>query len=102
MAVPDTPDPEVTITATAHLARLTQHLMPYGLHARISTTRRGRPQLVVVNPDAPALSEIVYTAPQEGTWWFWWSWSARIAPAEETDTAARRIAHVLSPAVRRS
>ncbi|MEV8633858.1 hypothetical protein AB0395_19580 [Streptosporangium sp. NPDC051023] len=99
---PDTPDTEVTITATAHLARLTEHLMRYGLHSRVRVTRHGCPQLVIVNPDAPALSEIVYAAPQEGTWWFWWSWSERISSTDETGVAARRIGCVLSSAVRRN
>ncbi|GAA3135553.1 hypothetical protein [Streptosporangium carneum] len=101
MAVPDVPDPEVTITATAHLARLTERLMRHGLHTRIRTSRRGSLQLVVLSPDAPALSEIVYAAPQEGTWWFWWSWSERIASVDETDVAAQRIGYVVSSAVRR-
>lgn len=94
----DTPAPDPEATATAHLTRLTEHLTHHGLHARVRLTRRGCPQLIVVNPDIPVLTENVYAAPQKGTWWYWWSWTEKIAPADQPDAAANRIGHVLTPA----
>lgn len=92
-----TPDVDPRATATAHLLHLIKHLTRDGLSARIHVDRHGHPQAIVVNPDAPALSEDVSAAPQEGTWWYWWSWSEKIAPVDEVDAAAARICHVLTP-----
>ncbi|OUC97060.1 hypothetical protein [Streptosporangium minutum] len=93
MAVTD----DTGIPATVHLTRLTERLKEDGLHARVRVASRRPPELIVVNPDAPALSEIVYTAPQEGTWWYWWSWHEKIGPVAEADVVARKIHHVLTP-----
>ncbi|WP_037935868.1 hypothetical protein [Streptosporangium roseum] len=93
MAVTDDTD----TTATAHLTRLIERLNEHGLHARVRVASRRLPALAVVNPDAPALSEIVYAAPQEGTWWYWWSWHEKIAPVAESDAVVRKIRHVLTP-----
>ncbi|MFD8560402.1 hypothetical protein ACFV1N_24260 [Streptosporangium canum] len=84
-------------TATAHLTRLIERLNEHGLHARVRVASRHLPALAVVNPDAPALSEIVYAAPQEGTWWYWWSWHEKIALVAEADAVVRKIRHVLTP-----
>jgi hypothetical protein len=52
----------------------------------------------VAHQSVPQLSETVYAAPAEdGTWWFWWSWGDRIAPVRELETAAFKIAYVLTP-----
>ncbi|MDP9846856.1 hypothetical protein [Streptosporangium lutulentum] len=58
---------------------------------------RRLPELVVVNPDASALSESIHALPEKGTWWFLWSWNEKIAPVAETDAVAARIRHVLTP-----
>ena len=44
------------------------------------------------------LSETVYAGPAgDGTWWFWWSWGDQIAPVSDAQTAAFKIAYVLTP-----
>jgi hypothetical protein len=41
----------------------------------------------------------VYAAPDgAGTWWIWWSWEDQIAALDDIDTAAFKIAYVLTPA----
>jgi hypothetical protein len=35
--------------------------------------------------------EFIYVAPEDGVWWFRWSWLERIAPAVEVSIAANRI-----------
>jgi hypothetical protein len=53
--------------------------------------------LSVVNRGLPQLSEHVYAAPSEdGSWWFWWSWADRLAPIDDVDAAAFKIAYVLT------
>ncbi|WP_406318854.1 hypothetical protein OHA77_15955 [Streptosporangium sp. NBC_01639] len=99
MAVTDNTDDTGTAQiAIIHLTHLTERLREHGLRVRVASRRP--PKLAVDNPDAPALSENVHAAPEEGTWWFWWSWNEKIAPVAEADDAARRIRHVLTPAVR--
>ena len=64
------------------------HAIQGGKHPCISVARRSAPQL----------SETVYTAPAaDGGWWFWWSWADRIAPVSEVESAAFKIAYVLTP-----
>jgi hypothetical protein len=54
--------------------------------------------LSVVNRSVPQLSETVYIAPaDDGSWWFWWSWADRLAPINDVDAAAFKIAYVLTP-----
>lgn len=56
------------------------------------------PSVSVVNRSVPQLSESVYAAPSEdGSWWFWWSWADRLAPIDDVDAAAFKIAYVLTP-----
>jgi hypothetical protein len=98
MAVTDDPGIATSaITATAHLTLLAEHLRELGLLSRVHVASRPLPELVVVNPDASALTEIIYALPEKGTWWFLWSWNERIAPVAETDAVAARIHHVLTP-----
>jgi hypothetical protein len=85
------------ITATAHLALLAERLQELGLHSRVRVTSRRPPELIVVNPDAPVLTENIYAAPEKGIWWFLWSWNEKIAPVAEADAVAARIHHVLTP-----
>jgi hypothetical protein len=56
------------ITATAHLTLLAEHLRELGLLSRIHVASRRLPELVVVNPDAFALAEIIYALPEKGAW----------------------------------
>ncbi len=52
----------------------------------------------VVNRSVAQLSETVYAAPAaDGLWWLWWSWADRIAPVSDIETAAFKIAYVLTP-----
>ncbi|MFF5206360.1 hypothetical protein [Streptosporangium sp. NPDC000396] len=92
-----TDDAETATTATAHLTHLAGLLNRHGLQAHVQVAYRRLPHLVATNPDASALSENIYAAPQEGTWWFWWSWNEKIAPVAEADAVAVRIRHVLTP-----
>jgi hypothetical protein len=64
------------------------HVVPGGRYASVT----------VVNRSLPQLSEAVYAAPSEdGSWWFWWSWADRLAPIDDVDAAAFKIAYVLTP-----
>ena len=51
----------------------------------------------VVSPSVPKLTERVYVAQVDGLWWFWWSWHDRIAPVQDVEAAAFKIAYVLTP-----
>jgi hypothetical protein len=64
------------------------HVVQDGRYASVS----------VINRSVPQLSENVYIAPAEdGSWWFWWSWADRLAPIDDVDAAAFKIAYVLTP-----
>jgi uncharacterized protein with LGFP repeats len=79
------------------LGVLAVNLRGRGFTAQV--TRAGKRGCVgVASQSVPQLSETVYAAPaDDGTWWFWWSWGDRIAPVGEVDTAAFKIAYVLTP-----
>jgi hypothetical protein len=83
--------------AAMQLGVLAVNLRARGFTAQV--TRAGRRECVgVANQSVPQLSETVYAAPaDDGTWWFWWSWADRIAPVSEVETAAFKIAYVLTP-----
>ncbi|MEV6981969.1 hypothetical protein AB0M95_12015 [Sphaerisporangium sp. NPDC051017] len=85
------------VTAVAHLQALGDSLQARGLHARVGETSGGIPQLIVVSTAVPTLSEVVFAAQGEGTWWFWWPWAERIAPVHELPTAVARVCGVLTP-----
>ena len=79
------------------LDQLGPALIGYRLTASLVTPAGRVPSLRVVNPEAPALAEDVYAGCcEDGSWWFWWSWAERIAPASDLAAAAARIAHVLA------
>jgi hypothetical protein len=84
-------------TAGAHLEALAGQLGRAGLCARI-THPIGRPAtLHVLNPDQPDLEErVVIDRCENGTWWFWWAWAERIAPAGQMADAAESIRRVVS------
>jgi hypothetical protein len=54
--------------------------------------------LSVVAPAARGFSETVSAGPaDDGAWWFWWSWGVQIALISDVETAAFKIAYVLTP-----
>jgi hypothetical protein len=79
------------------LGALAVNLRARGFTAQV--TRAGTCECVnVASQSVPQLSETVSAAPaDDGTWWFWWSWGDRIAPVGELETAAFKIAYVLTP-----
>jgi len=88
---------EAAREAAMQLGVLAVNLRGRGFTARV--TRAGTRGCVgVVSQSVPQLSETVYAAPaDDGRWWFWWSWGDRIAPVRELETAAFKIAYVLTP-----
>jgi hypothetical protein len=78
------------------LGELAGALASYGLSARLVAPFGRLPNLYVLNPVVPRLSEHVYAAPDpEGTGWFWWPWAERIAPDSDVAAAAAVVARVL-------
>lgn len=58
----------------------------------------GRARVSVAHRSVSQLSEYIYAAPtRDGRCWFWWSWGDRIAQITEVETAAFKIAYVLTP-----
>lgn len=83
--------------ATGQLGMLAGNLIGRGFTAHIDQPGK-YPCVRVAHGSVPQMSETVYAAPaDEGTWWFWWSWADRIAPIGEVETAAFKIAYVLTP-----
>lgn len=90
-------DADAAERAAAQLGALAENLEARGFTAHV-TQAGGRACAGVANRSVPQLSETVHAAPAEdGTWWFWWSWADRIAPVSEVETAAFKIAYVLTP-----
>ncbi|MFC7383840.1 hypothetical protein [Sphaerisporangium rhizosphaerae] len=87
-------------TAADHLRRLGDLLRARGLHVRVGETRGGVPQLIVVSTSVPTLSEVIFAARAEESWWFWWAWAERIAPVDDPQTAATHVCQALRPAPR--
>ena len=57
------------------------------------------PRVRVQNRSISQLSDTVYAAPAaDGSWWLWWSWADQLAPIDDVDAAAFKIAYVLTPA----
>lgn len=83
--------------AAAQLGALADNLAGRGFSAHL--TQAGQhPCLAVASQSVPQLSETVCAAPApDGGWWFWWSWADRIAPVSEVESAAFKIAYVLTP-----
>jgi hypothetical protein len=55
-------------------------------------------RVLVQNRAVSQLSDAVYAAPAEdGAWWLWWSWADQLAPIDEIESAAFKIAYVLTP-----
>jgi hypothetical protein len=84
-------------TATERLHDLAASLDVRGFSARVLVTGENL-RLWVQNRSIQQLSDAVYAAPAEdGSWWLWWSWADQLAPIDEIDTAAFKIAYVLTP-----
>jgi hypothetical protein len=83
-------------TARSHLEPLAEALSQRGFLARVTRIGDGPSFVEVTNPDAPDLAESIFAAQTGPEWWFWWSWAERIAPAQEIEFTAGRIAHVLA------
>ena len=95
-------DAQVNDTRTAadqakgQLGALAENLRSRGFSARV--TQAGRYGCVrVASLAVPQLAETIYLARADDAWWFWWSWADRIAKASDIETAAFKIAYVLTP-----
>jgi hypothetical protein len=83
--------------ATVYLDKLAEELTNRGLEAWLMAPPGRVPSVYITNPRARALEENVYVSQgKDGLCWFWWSWAERIAPADDLDAAAEKIARVLS------
>jgi hypothetical protein len=78
-------------TERADLDRLAAELGRRGFQATLQTSEGGGPGLLVRNPRASVLAEMVYA--DGGT--FRWSWDEPIAGCDEVSTAAGILARVL-------
>ncbi|GII91505.1 hypothetical protein [Sinosporangium siamense] len=85
----------MTAEAVDHLQRLAMQLEAHSFKVELKSRTGLFPQLHVVNPAAPSVTEDVLACEDEGEWWFWLSWAGRIGQAEDVTTAAERIASVL-------
>jgi hypothetical protein len=86
------------LTAAAkQLDDLAAELDRRGFSARVLASN-GKLRVWVQNRLVSQLSEAVYAAPDgEGAWWLWWSWADQLAPIDDVDAVAVKIAHVLTP-----
>jgi len=83
--------------AARQLEALAKDLEVQGFAAQVVNTG-GYAGVSVTHRAVSQLSETVYAAPAGyGTWWFWWSWADQIAPVSDVQTAAFKIAYVLTP-----
>jgi hypothetical protein len=88
-----------TAETIGRLDALAGELAACGWTSVVQTPRGKLPRLHARNPDpeAAALSEIVFALPHtDGTWGYWWPWREPIA--EEAADAAAVIVRVLRPA----
>jgi hypothetical protein len=92
------PNASVPGTARSYLEPLAEALSKRGLLVSVTRIGDGPSFVEVVNRDAAHLAESIFAAQTGGEWWFWWSWAERIAPAQEIEFTAGRIAHVLASA----
>jgi hypothetical protein len=90
------PNPSIPGTTRRHLERLAEALSERGLLASVTRIGDGPSFVDAINRDAPDLAESIFVAQADGQWWFWWSWAERIAPTQEIEHTADRIAHVLA------
>ena len=87
---------DVTREVAEQLDALAENLRGRGFSAHV--TRANRYACVnVANVAVPQLAETIYVADADGALWFWWSWADRITRISEVETAAFKIAYVLTP-----
>jgi hypothetical protein len=83
--------------AAGQLEALVKDLEPRGFTVRLVNSG-GQMGIRVAHRVVSQLCETVYAAPAgDGTLWFWWSWADPIAPVRDVQTAAFKIAYVLTP-----
>lgn len=83
--------------AAAQLEKLARELAGQSFETSI-TNKHGTPNLRVVRPEQRRLHEIITIGTTDDReWWFWWSWGDRIARVTDIETAAFKIAYVLTP-----
>jgi hypothetical protein len=88
---------DVSREAAGQLEALTKELEARGFAARLVNSG-GHMGIRVAHRVVSQLSETVYAGPAgDGTWWLWWSWGDQIAPVGDVQTAAFKIAYVLTP-----
>jgi hypothetical protein len=91
-------DQTAVTEAADRLRDLAANLGHRGFSARTLVTDNSL-RLWVQHRSISQLSDTVYAAPAEdGSWWLWWSWADQLAPINEVDEAAVKIAYVLTPA----
>ena len=91
-------DAEQLEAATERLRDLAAHLDQRGFSAQLLATN-GKLRMWVQNRAISHLSDAVYAAPaDDGSWWLWWSWADQLAPIDDVESAAFKIAYVLTPA----
>lgn len=80
-----------------HLERLGEEMTERGFLIRAVTPGTGPPYLRVANPIAPVLTDrVMCERGADGRYWFWWPWAQRIAPVDDLEGAAERVARVLA------
>lgn len=92
-------DADADRAAVAQLEALARELAGQNLGTRVASDS-GTLNLSVVNPAIFNSRETIAIAQaDDGAWWFWWSWGDRIARITDIETAAFKIAYVLTPQV---
>jgi hypothetical protein len=91
----NTPNADAFREALAQLEALGVDLTGRGFETRVVRASHG---LNVANRTVPEVCDDISAAPaDDGAWWFWWSWGGRIAPVTDVETAAFKVAYVLTP-----
>ena len=89
---------EAVRVAAERLDALAVELDRRGFSARVLVTGE-KLRMWVQNRTFSQVSDAVYAAPAEdGSWWLWWSWADQLAPIDDVESAAFKIAYVLTPA----
>jgi hypothetical protein len=90
-----TPNADAVREAAVQLEALSADLAGRGFETHV--VRAGH-RLNVTNRAVPEVCQDIDVAlADDGAWWFWWSWGERIAPVTDIETAAFKIAYVLTP-----
>jgi hypothetical protein len=90
-------DADTAFEAIKQLDALAEDLASRGFDTHVIRDG-GRARVSVAHRDVSQLSETIYAAAaRDGRWWFWWSWGDRVARITAVETAAFKIAYVLTP-----